>query len=77
MISFELLMSLISHSLGTDFIPYLKYVVPPLIRIAENQDSLSITDASIVEGQAPEGWDILDVGDKVRTVRLTEMRVMS
>lgn len=54
----------ISSCLGTEFIPYLKYVVPPLIRIAENQDSLSITDASIVEGQAPEGWDILDVGDK-------------
>jgi hypothetical protein len=54
----------ISSCLGIDFIPFLKYVVPPLIRIAENDDDLSITDSTIAEDETPEGWDIVDVGDK-------------
>jgi hypothetical protein len=54
----------ISSCLGMDFIPFLKYVVPPLIKIAENDDDLSITDSTIAEDETPEGWDIVDVGDK-------------
>jgi hypothetical protein len=54
----------ISSCLGMDFIPFLKYVVPPLIKIAENDDDLSISDSTIAEDETPEGWDIVDVGDK-------------
>jgi hypothetical protein len=59
------ILSLYLLSLGTDFIPFLKYVVPPLIRLAENEDDLTITDSTLREEETPEGWDVLDVGDRV------------
>lgn len=59
----------ISTCLGEDFVPYLRFVVPPLIQTASLVAQISVSEGSIVvpeEDEEQPGWDVVDVGDKVR-----------
>jgi hypothetical protein len=68
----------LSTCLGEDFIPYLRFVVPPLIQTASMEAQISVGDGSIVtpgEEEEQPGWDVLDVGDqrvKIHTTALEE-----
>lgn len=58
----------ISTCLGEDFVPYLRFIVPPLLQTANINAQISISDGSIVtpgEEEEQPGWDVVDVGDKV------------
>jgi len=65
----------ISTCLGDDFVPYLKFVVPPLLHAAGMVAEVQVQDGSVVEAVPEPGWDIMSVGNKTvkfHTVALEE-----
>jgi HEAT repeat protein len=63
----------ICKCLGRDFVPYLPYVMPPLLRSAEIQPEVQIADAD--DPDELEGMDTVCIGDKkigIRTSGLEE-----
>jgi len=61
--------------LKQDFVPYLQYVMPPLLQSAKLNPDVTITDA---DAPAPSGFDYIPVGDKrigINTSALEEKSV--
>jgi hypothetical protein len=56
----------ISTCLGEDFIPYLKYVMPPLLASAGLNASIRIHDANAPEEDKDAGWEYIDVGGEAK-----------
>lgn len=66
--------SRIARILDEDFIPYLSYVMPPLLRSAGREPDVIVTDADEDSGDAEEGMEsvtlsIKGVGDKRISIR--------
>jgi len=54
----------ISHCLGQDFVPYLKYVMPPLLKSAALNAGIRIQDPSMAAEEEEEpGWEYFDLGE--------------
>jgi hypothetical protein len=53
----------ISTCLGVDFIPYLQYVMPPLLASAGLNAGIRILDINAPEDDKDLGWDYIDVGE--------------
>eukprot|EP01100_Stratorugosa_tubuloviscum_P001006 TRINITY_DN1224_c0_g2_i1.p1 TRINITY_DN1224_c0_g2~~TRINITY_DN1224_c0_g2_i1.p1 ORF type:complete len:1087 (-),score=588.52 TRINITY_DN1224_c0_g2_i1:206-3466(-) len=51
--------------LGSDFHPYLSYVMPPLLVAAQIQPNIHVTDADGPQPEEKEGWDYLTIGEKI------------
>lgn len=51
----------ISTCLGEDFVPYLKFVMPPLIQTASQKAGVHVIDDN--NEQEEEGWDYVTLGD--------------
>jgi hypothetical protein len=67
-------MARICHCLGQDFVPYLSYVMPPLLKSAESSD-IVVTDSTAEGEPNKEGWEFIIIGTKcvgVRTASLEE-----
>lgn len=50
----------ICRCMGPDFVPYLGYVMPPLLQSASINPDINVVE----EGEGQEGWDFIPVGDK-------------
>eukprot|EP01123_Difflugia_compressa_P007967 TRINITY_DN225_c0_g1_i1.p1 TRINITY_DN225_c0_g1~~TRINITY_DN225_c0_g1_i1.p1 ORF type:complete len:1096 (-),score=260.74 TRINITY_DN225_c0_g1_i1:411-3698(-) len=53
----------ISNCLGEDFIPYLKYVMPPLLKSAAINAGVRIHEIDVPEDEEEPGWEYIDVGE--------------
>lgn len=53
----------ISTCLGEDFVPYLQYVMPPLIASASLDAPIRIHDINAPEDDTELGWDYIDMGE--------------
>jgi len=53
----------ISTCLGQDFVPYLEYVMPPLLKSAEARTSVQIINPN-TNVEEEQGWEYIEVGDK-------------
>jgi len=53
----------ICRCMGQDFVPYLQFVMPPLLASARRSPDIKITDAD-QESNLPEGWEFIPIGDK-------------
>jgi len=53
----------ISHCLGEDFIPYLKHVMPPLLKSAAINAGIRIQDSTMAAEEEEPGWEYYDVGE--------------
>jgi len=53
----------ISNCLGEEFIPYLQYVMPPLLKSAALNAGVRIQDVNTPEEEEEPGWEYIDVGD--------------
>jgi hypothetical protein len=57
----------ICKCLGRDFVPYLPYVMPPLLRSAEIQPEVQVADADDLDEL--EGMETVSIGDKTIGIR--------
>jgi len=53
----------IATCLGEDFIPYLKFVIPPLLKSADLTAGIHILDPNTPTDDDEPGWEYVDVGD--------------